>query len=131
MVTDERTLQQRTQKREREEGKMVPLSAVMDMKVRNLSSRVKAMWDCTLLSSLCPAEFIRFLRFDVVEQAAFVLPVKEDGFTSIEYVEMPEMESRREIRRMNDEGRAYKRNNPGLVSSFCLKMVATCTPLPG
>lgn len=33
MVTDERTLQERTQKREREEGKMVPLSAVMDMKV--------------------------------------------------------------------------------------------------
>lgn len=34
MVTDEPTLQQRTQKREREEGKMVPVAAVMDMKVR-------------------------------------------------------------------------------------------------
>ena len=33
VVTDERTLQERTQKREREEGKIVPISAVMDMKV--------------------------------------------------------------------------------------------------
>ena len=33
LVTDERTLQERTRKREREEGKMVPVSAVMDMKV--------------------------------------------------------------------------------------------------
>ncbi|CDJ56856.1 SPRY domain-containing protein, putative [Eimeria maxima] len=78
MVTDEHTLQQRTQKREREEGKMVPVSAVMDMK------------------------------------AAFALPSFDDGFTVIDYVEMPEAESRREIRRINDEGRAFKANNPGM-----------------
>ncbi|CDJ41425.1 SPRY domain-containing protein, putative [Eimeria tenella] len=78
MVTDEPTLQQRTQKREREEGKMVPVAAVMDMK------------------------------------AAFALPSTDDGFTVIDYVEMPESESRREIRRINEEGRAFKANNPGL-----------------
>ena len=39
MVTDERTLQERTQKREREEGKMVPVSAVMDMKVNAFKDR--------------------------------------------------------------------------------------------
>ncbi|CDI78118.1 SPRY domain-containing protein, putative [Eimeria praecox] len=78
MVTDEPTLQHRTQKREREEGKMVPVSAVMDMK------------------------------------AAFALPAFDDGFTVIDYVEMPEQESRREIRRINEEGRAFKANNPGM-----------------
>ncbi|OEH80029.1 spry domain-containing protein [Cyclospora cayetanensis] len=77
MVTDEQTLQQRTAKREREEGKMVPVEAVMDMK------------------------------------AAFALPSREDGFTVIDYVELPEAESRREIRRINEEGRAFKANNPG------------------
>lgn len=47
MVTDERTLQERTQKREREEGKMVPVAAVMDMKVSASCARG--------LSSTCPA----------------------------------------------------------------------------
>lgn len=48
-------------------------------------------------------------------QAAFALPSRDDGFNVIDYVEMPEAESRREIRRINDEGRAFKANNPGLV----------------
>ncbi|CBZ51182.1 putative SPRY domain-containing protein [Neospora caninum Liverpool] len=76
IVTDEPTLQQRTAKREREEGKFVPVSAVMDMK------------------------------------AAFSLPAYDDGFTQIEYPEMPEQDSRHEVRRMNDEGRRFKRENP-------------------
>ncbi|KFG53390.1 SPRY domain-containing protein, partial [Toxoplasma gondii FOU] len=76
IVTDERTLQQRTAKREREEGKFVPVSAVMDMK------------------------------------AAFSLPAYDDGFTEIEFPEMPEQDSRQEVRRMNEEGRRFKRENP-------------------
>ncbi|PFH32052.1 SPRY domain-containing protein [Besnoitia besnoiti] len=81
IVTDEATLQQRTAKREQEEGKMVPVAAVMDMK------------------------------------AAFVLPSYEDGFTVIEYPELPEQESRIELRRINDEGRRFKRENQNACSN--------------
>lgn len=53
----------------------------------------------------------------VCTQAAFALPSKDDGFNVIDYVEMPEAESRREIRRINEEGRTFKINNPGMVGS--------------
>lgn len=164
MVTDEHTLQQRTQKREREEGKMVPVSAVMDMKVKHgrwhkgrtgfkkerkhernagirkrggrggKEIRVHANFplSSTLRWNACVQYFLFgcFLLFKGITlrglflvsavcgcatQAAFALPSFDDGFTVIDYVEMPEAESRREIRRINDEGRAFKANNPGMV----------------
>ncbi|KAL8275905.1 hypothetical protein Esti_000167 [Eimeria stiedai] len=78
MVTDNRTLQFRTQKRENEEGKLVPIEAVQQMK------------------------------------AAFQLPTLDEGFSVIDYVELPEAASREEIKGINAEGRAFKRDNPQL-----------------
>merc|ERR1712039_526728 len=58
IVNDEEVLAQRTEKREREEGKFVPVSAVNEMR------------------------------------ANFVAPELEDGFTSIEFPELPEAEAK-------------------------------------
>jgi len=77
VLNDENTLSQRTDKREREEGKFVPEEAVMGMK------------------------------------EAFTKPQLSEGFTHIEYVEMPERDAAGMLRRYNDEGRDYKRRNPG------------------
>lgn len=62
----------------------------------------------------------------MVLQAAFALPSTDDGFTVIDYVEMPESESRREIRRINEEGRAFKANNPGLVRIRNMQRACCC-----
>eukprot|EP00397_Hematodinium_sp_SG-2012_P023410 GEMP01024318.1.p1 GENE.GEMP01024318.1~~GEMP01024318.1.p1 ORF type:complete len:487 (+),score=117.30 GEMP01024318.1:125-1585(+) len=73
IVNDENTLQQRTEKREREEGKFVPEDAVMGMKQN------------------------------------FTMPQFSEGFTHIDYVEIPEQESRGVVRAFNDAGWDYKR----------------------
>jgi len=77
IVNDDDTLQQRTEKREREEGKFVPLDAVMGMKQN------------------------------------FTKPTFEEGFTDIDYVEMPEMDAGRMIKQYNDQGWDYKKRNGG------------------
>merc|ERR1719424_2097790 len=61
IVNDEETLAQRTEKREREEGKFVPLEAVNSMR------------------------------------ANFVAPELDDGFTELEWPELPEKDSRDSI----------------------------------
>merc|ERR1719396_296966 len=62
LVNDEEQLMQRTEKREREEGKFVPVSAVNQMR------------------------------------ANFVAPELEDGFTVLEFPELPERDSREHIK---------------------------------
>lgn len=49
-----------------------------------------------------------------------MLPSLEDGFTVIAYTEMPEYDSRQEVRRMNEEGRRFKRENPQAVRATVL-----------
>lgn len=76
IVNDEDCLQHRTEKRETEEGKFVPVEAVMGMK-QNFSK-----------------------------------PQLSEGFTHIEYIEAPEMEAQRLIKRYNDSGWDFSRRNP-------------------
>jgi len=77
ILNDNDTLQERTEKREKEEGKFVPLDAVMGMKQN------------------------------------FTKPNMDEGFTHIDYVEIPEMDAKRIIKEYNDEGWDYKRRNGG------------------
>lgn len=77
ILNDNDTLAERTEKREREEGKFVPIDAVMGMKQN------------------------------------FTRPQLEEGFTEIEYVEIPEHDANRIIKMYNDEGWDYKRRNGG------------------
>merc|ERR1712039_181234 len=76
IVNDEETLAQRTDKREREEGKFVPEKAVNEMR------------------------------------ANFVAPELEDGFTELEWPELPEREARHMIFEIRNGGREWKRRNP-------------------
>jgi len=75
MVNDDECLTQRTEKREQEEGKFVPVDVVMGMKQN------------------------------------FARPQLSEGFTKIEYVEAPEMEAQRLIKRYNDAGWDFARRN--------------------
>jgi len=77
IVNDDDTLQQRTEKREREEGKFVPLDAVMGMK-QNFSK-----------------------------------PTFEEGFTDIDYIEIPEQDAGHMIKQYNDQGWDYRKRNGG------------------
>jgi len=77
VLNDDNTLQQRTEKREKEEGKFVPEDAVMGMKQN------------------------------------FAAPQFSEGFTHIDYVEIPETDSKGIIKSYNDAGWDYKRRNPG------------------
>merc|ERR1719265_1976586 len=76
IVNDEDTLAERTAKREREEGKFVPVEAVNDMR------------------------------------ANFVAPDLDDGFTEIEFPELPEKEARELIGKIKHHGMAWQRKNP-------------------
>merc|ERR1719343_997589 len=71
IVNDEETLAQRTEKREREEGKFVPVSAVNEMR------------------------------------ANFVAPELDDGFTELEWPELPESEAREMIREIKGGGKGW------------------------
>mmetsp|Transcript_46707 Transcript_46707/g.99918 ORF Transcript_46707/g.99918 Transcript_46707/m.99918 type:complete len:497 (-) Transcript_46707:303-1793(-) len=77
IVNDEEQLQQRTEKREREEGKFVPVHAVNQMR------------------------------------ANFVAPELEDGFTELEWPELPETDSRQAIGNIKAGGAAWASRNPG------------------
>merc|ERR1740120_237801 len=77
IVNDEEQLQQRTEKREREEGKFVPVHAVQQMR------------------------------------ANFVAPELEDGFTVLEFPELPERDSREAIGGIRGQGGDWKMRNPG------------------
>merc|ERR1712151_1462975 len=77
IVNDEDTLAQRTEKREREEGKFVPLEAVGQMR------------------------------------ANFVAPELEDGFTELEWPELPEKDSKAKINAVKQGGQDWKWRNPG------------------
>merc|ERR1719471_2671390 len=77
IINDEETLAQRTEKREREEGKFVPVNAVNEMR------------------------------------ANFAAPELEDGFTSIEFPELPERDARSMINEIRTGGSDWKRRNPG------------------
>jgi len=77
ILNDNDTLAERTEKREREEGKYVPIDAVMGMKQN------------------------------------FARPVVEEGWTDIDYVEIPEQDANKIIKMYNDEGWDYKRRNGG------------------
>jgi heterogeneous nuclear ribonucleoprotein U-like protein 1 len=77
ILNDDDTLQERTEKREREEGKFVPLDAVMGMKQN------------------------------------FTKPHLDEGFTHIDYVEIPEHDAKHMIKKFNDQGWDYKRRNGG------------------
>jgi len=77
LVNDEEQLMQRTEKREREEGKFVPVSAVNQMR------------------------------------ANFVAPELEDGFTVLEFPELPEKDSREAIKHIKTGGQAWAQRNPG------------------
>lgn len=43
----------------------------------------------------------------------FTKPHMDEGFTHIDYVEIPEMDAKRIIKEYNDEGWDYKRRNGG------------------
>jgi len=77
IVNDEDTLASRTDKREREEGKYVPVSAVNSMR------------------------------------GNFVAPELEDGFTELEWPEMPESDARQAINEIRTGGRDWQVRNPG------------------
>jgi len=77
ILNDDDTLQERTEKREREEGKFVPLDAVMGMKQN------------------------------------FTKPHFDEGFTHIDYVEVPEHDAKHMIKKFNDQGWDFKRRNQG------------------
>jgi len=77
ILNDDDTLQERTEKREREEGKFVPLDAVMGMKQN------------------------------------FTKPHLDEGFTHIDYVEIPEHDAKHMIKKFNDQGWDFKRRNGG------------------
>jgi len=77
IVNDEETLATRTDKREREEGKYVPVSAVNQMR------------------------------------SNFVAPELEDGFTELEFPEMPETDARQMINEVKSAGSDWARRNPG------------------
>lgn len=77
IVNDEETLAQRTDKREREEGKFVPVQAVNEMR------------------------------------ANFVAPELEDGFTELEWPELPEREARERIQAIKGGGKGWQQRNPG------------------
>merc|ERR1719330_2221934 len=77
IVNDEDQLQQRTEKREREEGKFVPVHAVNQMR------------------------------------SNFVAPELEDGFTVLEFPELPEKDSREAISAIKSSGGDWARRNPG------------------
>merc|ERR1719343_1328550 len=77
LVNDEEQLAQRTDKREREEGKYVPVQAVNQMR------------------------------------ANFVCPELEDGFTELEWPELPETEARQRINEIRDGGTDWRARNPG------------------
>merc|ERR1712039_806021 len=77
IVNDEETLAERTEKREREEGKFVPVEAVNEMR------------------------------------ANFVAPELDDGFTELEWPELPESESRQMIVQIKSGGSDWTRRNPG------------------
>jgi len=76
IVTDDEVLAQRTQKREREEGKIVPVEAVNQM---------------------C---------------ANFAAPQLGDGFTHLEWPELPERDARRAISDIQRAGSEWQRQNP-------------------
>ena len=77
IVNDDETLEHRTQKTQREEGKHVPEHVVWDMK------------------------------------AAFKAPSEREGFTVIDWAEMPEQDSKEQIEWCNKQGADFKRRNPG------------------
>eukprot|EP00401_Gymnodinium_catenatum_P028284 CAMPEP_0117530618 /NCGR_PEP_ID=MMETSP0784-20121206/38435_1 /TAXON_ID=39447 /ORGANISM="" /LENGTH=445 /DNA_ID=CAMNT_0005326965 /DNA_START=21 /DNA_END=1354 /DNA_ORIENTATION=- len=80
IVNDEETLAQRTEKREREEGKFVPVEAVNQMR------------------------------------ANFVAPDLDDGFTEIEWPELPEKDARQMIHQIKSGGLDWSRRNPSAGS---------------
>eukprot|EP00928_Gymnodinium_smaydae_P060791 TRINITY_DN4458_c1_g1_i1.p1 TRINITY_DN4458_c1_g1~~TRINITY_DN4458_c1_g1_i1.p1 ORF type:complete len:490 (-),score=122.74 TRINITY_DN4458_c1_g1_i1:237-1706(-) len=80
IVNDEETLAQRTDKREREEGKFVPEAAVNQMR------------------------------------ANFVAPELDEGFTELEWPELPEKEARDMIWTIKSEGGSWARRNPNAGS---------------
>eukprot|EP00927_Polykrikos_kofoidii_P037758 TRINITY_DN3197_c0_g1_i6.p1 TRINITY_DN3197_c0_g1~~TRINITY_DN3197_c0_g1_i6.p1 ORF type:complete len:494 (+),score=92.90 TRINITY_DN3197_c0_g1_i6:64-1482(+) len=80
IVNDEEQLSQRTNKREREEGKLVPVNAINQMR------------------------------------ANFVAPELDDGFTGIEFPELPEAEAREKIANLKNSGDEWKRRNAGADS---------------
>merc|ERR1719272_1017431 len=77
IVNDEETLAERTEKREREEGKFVPAHAVSQMR------------------------------------ANFVAPELDDGFTELEWPELPEPEARDAIWNVKNGGQQWAARNPG------------------
>lgn len=77
LVNDEEQLAQRTDKREREEGKYVPVQAVNQMR------------------------------------ANFACPELEDGFTELEWPELPETEAKKRINEIRDGGTDWRARNPG------------------
>lgn len=77
IINDEETLSQRTEKREREEGKFVPVEAVNEMR------------------------------------ANFAAPELEDGFTDLEWPELPERDARAMMREIQQGGQDWRRRNPG------------------
>jgi heterogeneous nuclear ribonucleoprotein U-like protein 1 len=76
IVNDEETLAQRTEKREREEGKFVPLEAVGQMR------------------------------------SNFVAPELEDGFTAINWPEIPQKDALQRINEIRSQGMNWSRANP-------------------
>merc|ERR1719486_244932 len=80
IVNDEETLAQRTEKREREEGKFVPVEAVNQMR------------------------------------ANFVAPELDDGFTHLEWPELPEREACQQIREIKGGGKGWAARNPNAGS---------------
>merc|ERR1719453_1514794 len=80
IVNDEDTLAERTAKREREEGKFVPVEAVNQMR------------------------------------ANFVAPDLDDGFTELEWPELPEREATEMIREIKGGGKGWAARNPNAGS---------------
>eukprot|EP00929_Paragymnodinium_shiwhaense_P109149 TRINITY_DN754_c1_g1_i2.p1 TRINITY_DN754_c1_g1~~TRINITY_DN754_c1_g1_i2.p1 ORF type:complete len:480 (-),score=107.02 TRINITY_DN754_c1_g1_i2:208-1566(-) len=74
IVNDERSLAQQTEKREREEGKFVPVEAVNQMR------------------------------------ANFVAPELDDGFTELEWPELPDREARGMIASIKQAGQEWQKN---------------------
>lgn len=85
LVNDTETLMQRTEKREREEGKFVPVEAVNQM--------------CS----------------------NFVAPEVDDGFTELEWPELPEKDARDTIWKVKNGGLDWARRNPGAGSGGVAK----------
>jgi len=92
IVNDEDTLAERTQKREREEGKFVPVHAVNQMR------------------------------------GHFVAPELDDGFTELEWPELPERESREMIRQIKGEGKGWMSRNPNAESNVPKTRIETRDP---